>query len=1261
MKQYSWKASHRLLAMLLVLAMLAGMLTVPVTAATAPATATIENLGEGADQISLTEGRDFQAMIPVDEEADLSDVAWFMLRDSDKTYLDTALYPYQTEGGALEDWTLYSSDDAFFSDVTTGSETVDGQKYLTVTFSTNCYFGSDPSVPHTNGGAYMDVCGYFDLTAKTAGGTVIGTAPVKIAPYDDFHTMAEIYEVLDDMVAYAADNTDVYLAKASMGQSSGVLGDALDMPYLVLADQQSSVTKWLEFTKEAETNPEETLDDIKNGVYDDLRVPVMYSNIHSNEVAASDGILDFIWMLLHSAASDGKLSYNNLTGFTAAGEQQLADEMAESSMAVPDLVKDVATYLGYLRDGSSVSGKIDLDAYYTQETVDVNLEELLDNVFFVLVPEENVEGRTYLTRAASNGYDLNRDNSFQTTSEDQNMQHLIATFNPVSVTEFHGRVKQFQCEPCDPPHEPNFEYDLLAEHLMTGGEALGIAAVANNDSYNSYVIPQRDYLTDTGDGTTYWSDPWDDMSTSYTPQFAMLQGAVAYTVELPAYSDDTAKLAQYGCVGQSNYIAAEKLGYLTAQVQIFERGVTNFNSNDYSLVGQWLCDQNDVEGAEMELFRPTFDGADENGNFYPECYLIPMDGAHQTNLQAAYDMMTWLSRNGVKIKLATDPFTYDGVTYPAGTMIVSMYQAKRSVANGALYDGTLIQSWTVLYSEGITSFAATRGFDMLTVAQPAAYKTIDAVCSGWMDYEECLNYAANLGSYFTGEKFGQVILSNASEDSTAAVNALLRAGKTVGMVDEQKSEFYGDFICSYADYLTVRGDYVLSATGITGSYPAAKVITKAPTVYITGAAAPSTRGSIYSSRVSSAYNWNYDRCAMELMNMATTDDPTKATVIVGASKLSGDALTAVQGGTPYIGYGSGAASGYASLFGTDVVRSNVRGGMDCLAYVTYENKTLVNGSYVLDGDNVLYGYGAGWFDTVPETAEVLVRMDGTKTPTEGFIPDMTAAQAQAAETYLHTDNIQAFAYEGKDANDNDVKVVLFANTLTNKVHQRDEYAFISNFAFSTLLGDAYTVKAASSGGSGNSGSSVVTPVTPTAPAMPFTDVPAGAWYEAAAKWAYASGIASGATATTFAPAASTTRGMIVTMLYRMSGETFTGAAAFADVPASSPYATAIAWAAAKGIVTGYDAATFGTNDSITREQLAVLLCHYAAYKGLDTTGSASLAAYRDGQCVHAYAESALQWAVSVGILEGTDNSLLPTAGATRAQTVTMLYRLSKLA
>lgn len=1234
----------KLISMLLVVLMLISI--VPITASADPASASFENVsGEGKDIISLAEGREYKATIPISADVDPSAVTWTMVKDSSKSYVSKELFPNQTEGGSLDSWICDDGKTKFFGEVKTSVKDENGQKVLVAEFGTNDFFFGydwytgemypDNSAPHDEGGAYLDSCGYFKLTATDKDGKVLGSVPVKIAPYDSFHTMDEIYTELDDMVA-AAKDSGIFVKKYSMGKSSGDIYEALDMPYLIVAKDQSAVTKWLEFTEKAETQPDQVIADIKAGKYDDIKVPVMYSNIHANEVAAADGIMEFAWMLVNAATGDGKLSYNNLTGFTAEGKTEFESEKAASKMAVPDLVKDSATYLGWLTGDNSSSGIVDLDKYYEQETVSTTLDELLDNVFFILVPEENVEGRTYITREASNGYDLNRDNSFQTTEETQNMQKLIATFNPVSLTEFHGRVSAFQCEPCDPPHEPNFEYDLLAKHLIAGGEAIGIAAVANNDTYNSYVIPQRDYLTDNGDGTTYWSDPWDDMSTSYTPQFAMLQGTVAYTVELPGYNDAGAQLVKYGCLGQANYIAGEKLGYIESQTEIFSRGVGNKNSDAYELVGQWLCDQNDVEGAESDLFRPEFDGENENGNFYPECYIIPLDGVNQTNLQAAGDMMEWLSRNDVKVLVTDKEFTYEGVSYPAGTMIVSMYQAKRSVANGVLYDGTLISNWTVLYSEGITTFNETRGFDTVTVTEPAAYKTIKAVCGEWMDYDDCLSYiASKLGSFFTGKADGYVIISNASEDSTAAVNALLKAGKSVGMVTDSESDFYGDFVCSYADWQSVSAKYVLSGTGLAeADVPAAKLITKAPAVYITGEVGPDDAGFKWTSRVNWSHgNWNYDRTALELMGFETTSDPAKADLIMGASALDDAAKAEVLAGTPYIGYGSSAAR--KNIFGDALVRS-AADGMDCLGYVTYPTTTLVNASYVMDEDDVLYGYGVGYFSKIPDGAQVLVKMDGSKTPTEGFIKMIDADQKASAKAYLDG-SVQAISYQGKLSADakNDVNIVYFANSLTHKVHQRDEYAFISNFAFSSLLGGDFLSSGEETG-------------------LPFKDVASTDWFAGSVKYVYENKLMLGVSDTEFAPKETMTRAMFATVLYRMAGSPAVDglSVSFKDVKESSWAYNAIVWAYSEGVTKGVGSDMFAPEQSITREELVTMLHRYA-----DTPEISGELSFTDSASVSDWAQAAVLWASQSKIVNGYETGAFgPSDTASRAEMAAVIQR-----
>ncbi len=1266
------------LSLLLTLAMLLSLIPVTALAADEAKTpaVTFENISDdGDDVVSLVVPRTFKITVPVTGEIDPASVTWTLTRN-DHQYNDPDQYPYQHQGGSLESWGLYKGEGHLFSEMKTVYE--DGA--IVGTVSTNCYFGDDPSAPHDRGGVYLDVCGWFDLTAE-ANGETLGTVEIKITPYDAFHTMAEIYEVLDEIVSYAAANTNLFVEKYSMGSSSGVIYDSLDMPYIIIAKDKQAVTDWLALTEKAETEPDKVLADIESGKYDDIKVPVMHSNIHSNEVAAVDGIIEFAWMLVEAAADSGKLSYNNLTGFTAEGEAEFQDELVSRQTVIPDLVKDTATYLGWLTAGNKQSGVVDLDKYYTQETVTVDIDAMLDDIFFILVPEENVEGRTYVTRTASSGYDLNRDNSFQTTPETANMQKLIGTFNPVSLTEFHGRVKAFQCEPCDPPHEPNFEYDLLAEHLMTGGETLGIAAVANNKTYNSFVIPQRDYLFGDSAETAVW-DAWDDMSTSYTPQFAMLQGTVAYTVELPAYSDDTAELVKYGILGQANYIASEKLGYLTSQTEIYQRGVGNLNSDAYELVGQWLCDQADVEGAEMDLFRPEYDGDGQNGNFYPECYIIPLDAEHQSNLQAAADMMVWLSRNDVKINIAEKAFTYDGVTYPAGTMVVSMYQAKRSVANSALYNGTLIQSWTVLYSEGITSFNKTRGFDMVTVAEPDAFEKIFAVCGGEMDYDDCVAYTEGMTSVLNGSG-EHVIISNASEDSTSAVNELLKGGAKVGMVTEEGSEYYGDFVVSLKDWNKVKGDYLLTGTALKAAdVPAAEVISKVPTVFITGASADNTAGFIKANQVGNA-NWNYDRAAMSLMNFDTTDDVSKANVVLGASKLAGDALKAVQSGTPYIGYGSNGSTA-GGILGDSLARSSVRGAMDCLGYVTYPTTTLVNGSYVVDGDDILYGYGAGWFTAIPDGAEVLVQMDSSKTPLEGFLPAITDEQKKGVDSYIGSDSVQGIAYQGKDASGNEINVVLFANSLTHKAHQRDEYAYVSNFIFSSLLDGEYLTATpdigggtssdipSSGSGSGSSGSSVKpTSGTSTAPTTTevkseavsgFNDVLSTDWFATAVQYVCDKNMMNGVSSTSFDPQGTLSRAMVVTILHRLDGDKAQyHTAPFADVADGTWYTEAVAWAADKGIVNGIDAQTFAPNDPITRQQLAAILYRYSEYKKYDTVvtinGINGLKAFSDASSVSDYAVSAMQWCIGKQLISGRSATVVaPTGTANRAEAATIFMR-----
>ncbi len=174
----------------------------------------------------------------------------------------------------------------------------------------------------------------------------------------------------------------------------------------------------------------------------------------------------------------------------------------------------------------------------------------------------------------------------------------------------------------------------------------------------------------------------------------------------------------------------------------------------------------------------------------------------------------------------------------------------------------------------------------------------------------------------------------------------------------------------------------------------------------------------------------------------------------------------------------------------------------------------------------------------------------------------------------------------------------------------------------------------------------------------FSDVDISDWFFSDVVYVKEKNIMNGTGDTTFSPDMPTTRGMLVTILWRLEGEPDSaGENAFADVKKDGYYRDAVVWAAENKIVSGYSGMAFGPEDSITREQLATVFYRYAAYKKYDVFGKTELDQYEDAAQISDYALESMQWANAGGIIMGTyEGNLEPQGTATRCQVAAILHR-----
>lgn len=284
--------------------------------------------------------------------------------------------------------------------------------------------------------------------------------------------------------------------------------------------------------------------------------------------------------------------------------------------------------------------------------------DVLENEILLINVCQNPDGRVNGTRGNSNGIDINRDFITQSQPETRATVGVFTAWNPMIVLDLHGFVNPMLIEPCTPPHNPNYEYDLYIKWALAQAEAMEAELFAQTGF--TAQIPYRD-------------DPleWDDWPPTYAPMYAMFHGAYGHTMETP-YRDVRGVDAHYAAVwGALEFVAQNRQAMVRDQVEIFHRGFLSLPQQPIpeDLVPEW----------------PQYQDVIPNG--FPAAYVIPADAPFQLGPQAPARLVDFLLFNDVQVERASKAFVLDGMSYPAGTYVVWMDQPKRGLANTILSDG----------------------------------------------------------------------------------------------------------------------------------------------------------------------------------------------------------------------------------------------------------------------------------------------------------------------------------------------------------------------------------------------------------------------------------------------------------------------------------------------------------------------------------------------------------------------------------------------
>ena len=501
----------------------------------------------------------------------------------------------------------------------------------------------------------------------------------------------------------------------------------------------------------------ETEDEVPSTQYDSILYSEIAPRLHEIElnsnrvmvevIGQSAGGRDMYLVTLSDPKALGRLGQYQAIRRTMLTDPAKAQDMIEKfgDFKVPVFIN--ASIHGNEYPGVDAAIRL-IETLAYENTPEV--QSILENVILLVNVVANPDGRVAGTRSNSNGFDLNRDFITQSQPETRAMVKLISEWNPMVTLDLHGFVNPMLIEPCTPPHNPNYEYDLYIQWAYY--EALAMEAELYAQTGFLAQIP---FLDD--------ALGWDDWPPSYTPMYAMFHGSYGHTLETP-YRDERGIDAHFAAVwGALKFVVANRPAMIYDQIEIFRRG---FLDLPQILIPDELLEETQFDQYNELMIKD-----------FPAAYIIPADAPRQVSDHPVARLVDFLLFNDTQVEQAVRPFSVDGIEYPAGTYIVWMNQPKRGLANTILEAGidlSNIPGLTFYSPPSVWSNSLLWGVEAIAVEEFFSAETI------------AIKQAAEPAGEITGSGAAYAFRPT-SIAAVQAVNALLAAGQPVSRLDEPLS------------------------------------------------------------------------------------------------------------------------------------------------------------------------------------------------------------------------------------------------------------------------------------------------------------------------------------------------------------------------------------------------------------------------------------------------------------------------------------------